>query len=163
MIEFWVSVGMGIVSAVIPVANAEAYVVGNEVVGLGALVPVALGVGLGQTVGKVALFLSVRWGRQTPFIRKRRAARRPPRTRFGAWWRRTMDLLVHLIEHRRWGLLTLFLAATVGIPPLYPVAFLAGATRINLWVFTMVVLLGRELRFLALALGAAGVLPLLSN
>lgn len=161
MIEFWVSVGVGILSALIPVANAEAYVVGNEVAGLGDMVPVAVGIGVGQTFGKVALFLSVRWGRQTPFVKKRRADPRPPRTRFGVWLRRTLDFLVHLIEHRWWGVPILFLAASVGIPPLYPVAFLAGATRINVWLFTVVVLVGRQLRFLALALGVSGVIPML--
>lgn len=162
MIEFWVSVGVGILSALIPVANAEAYVIGNEVTGIGGMLPVAVGIGIGQTLGKVALFLSIRWGRQTPFVKKRRADPRPPRTRFRAWLRRTMDFLVRLIEDRRWGVPILFLAASIGIPPLYPVAFLAGATKINVWLFTLVVLVGRELRFVALALGVAGVIPMLA-
>ena len=55
------AVGFGIGSAVIPVMNAEAYVLGVGV--SGALDPVvaAIGVSVGQTIGKVAMFLAVRY------------------------------------------------------------------------------------------------------
>ena len=45
------------------------------------------------------------------------------------------------------------LAAVVGVPPLYAVALLAGATTMRLPWFAAVVLLGRSLRFVLVALG----------
>jgi len=81
------SVGFGVISAIVPVANAEAYVIGSQVSALAGPVPIAVGVGVGQMFGKLILFLSVRQGKELPFIRRRREeARREPvsRARVGA-------------------------------------------------------------------------------
>ncbi|MGH3468784.1 MAG: hypothetical protein ACRDQF_13775, partial [Thermocrispum sp.] len=55
------AIGFGVGSAVVPVLNAEAYVLGAGV--SGALDPVTAGIGVavGQTLGKVAMFLAVRY------------------------------------------------------------------------------------------------------
>lgn len=152
------SVGFGVLSAIVPVANAEAYVIGSQVSAVAGAVPVAVGVGLGQTVGKLVLFLSVRQGRQLPFVRHRRAAARrqqvgPARARFRAGAAR----LLELVGRKRWGLPIVLLAAVVGLPPLYGVALLAGATTMRTGWFTLVVLLGRTARFVLLALGVGGL------
>jgi membrane protein YqaA with SNARE-associated domain len=44
-------------------------------------------------------------------------------------------------------------AAVVGIPPLYAVALLAGATKMRIGLFGLVVLVGRIGRFVLFALG----------
>ena len=57
---------------------------------------------------------------------------------------------------KRWGLPIVLLAAVVGIPPLYAVALLAGATKMSAVWFALVVLVGRVTRFVLLALGVGG-------
>lgn len=148
------SVGFGIVSAIVPVINAEAYVVASQVTAVAGAVPVAIGVAIGQTAGKVAMFYGVRLGRELPRVAEKRAARRarPVGPRLQRW-RAFVDRLLNLVGDPRWGLPITFLAAFVGIPPLYAVALLAGATTINGVAFTLVVLAGRVLRFVLLALG----------
>ena len=56
------SVGFGVVSAVFPIANAEAYVIASQVSAVAGPIPIAIGVAIGQTVGKSLLFLAVRRG-----------------------------------------------------------------------------------------------------
>lgn len=154
------SVGFGTLSAVVPVANAEAYVAANQLVHAAGPLAVVIGVALGQTLGKVLLFYGVRRGKNAPFVRHRRAALRahpvgPPRARFRAAVRTLLDL----VGQKRWGLPITFVAAVVGLPPLYAVALLAGATRMRLVYFGGVVLVGRLLRFVLVAYGVQGLHP----
>lgn len=148
------SVGFGMLSAIVPVINAEAYVVASQVTAVAGAVPVAIGVAVGQTAGKVTMFYGVRLGRELPRVAAKRAARQAepagPRLRR---WRAFLDRLLQLVGDPRWGLPITFLAAAFGIPPLYAVALLAGATTMNGVAFTLVVLSGRVLRFVLLASG----------
>lgn len=148
------SIGYGVLSAIVPVVNAEAYVAASEISGLAVDLSVAIGVGIGQTIGKVCLFLGVRQGKESRFFRQRRerpatAPRGPIRTSFS----RAMAFLLNLVGHKRWGLLITFAAALVGLPPLYAVALLAGGSSMKLLPFAIVVLIGRVGRFVAVALG----------
>ena len=152
------SIGFGVISAVVPVANAEAYVIGSQVSAVAGLVPIAVGVGIGQMFGKLVLFFSVRKGKDLPFIRHRREeARREPVSRTRARFRHGVARLLELVGQKRWGLPIVLLAAVVGIPPLYAVALLAGATAMRAIWFSVVVLVGRVARFLLLALGVGGL------
>jgi membrane protein YqaA with SNARE-associated domain len=159
--ELWAlltSVGFGAVSAVVPVVNAEAYVVGSQVSAIAGAVPIAVGVGIGQTFGKLVLFLSVRQGKNLPFVRHRRAeAARSPVGPFRTRVRAAIARLLELVGRKRWGLPTVLLAAVVGLPPLYAVALLAGATTMRTLWFALVVLVGRVTRFVLLALGVGGL------
>ena len=78
------SIGYGVVSAMVPLINAEAFIVASQVTAVAGAVPVAIGVAIGQTIGKVAMFYGVRRGRDLPVVRNKRAERlaRPvgPRT-----------------------------------------------------------------------------------
>ena len=158
--ELWAlltSVGFGAVSAVVPVVNAEAYVVGSQVSAIAGAVPIAVGVGIGQTFGKLVLFLSVRQGKNLPFVRHRRAeAARGPVGPFRAKVRAAIARLLELVGQKRLGLPIVLLAAVVGLPPLYAVALLAGATTMRTLWFALVVLVGRVARFVLLALGVGG-------
>jgi membrane protein YqaA with SNARE-associated domain len=148
------SVGYGLVSAIVPVINAEAYVVASQVTAVAGAVPVAVGITLGQTAGKVAMFYAVREGRQLPFVKARREERRArPASANRLRWRAFLDRLLQLVGDPRWGLPITFLAAFVGVPPLYAVALLAGATRMNGGWFTVMVFAGRLIRFVLIALG----------
>jgi membrane protein YqaA with SNARE-associated domain len=148
------SIGFGVLSAVFPLANAEGYVIASQVSTAAGVVPIALGVGIGQTIGKVALFVAARGGRNSHFVHTQRDKARgrpvgPTRQRLRAALRR----LLELVGTKRWGLPIVFVAAVVGIPPLYAVALLAGATKMKLLAFAPVVLVGRLSRFVLVALG----------
>jgi membrane protein YqaA with SNARE-associated domain len=152
------SIGFGVISAIVPVANAEAYVIGSQVSAVAGLIPIAVGVGIGQMFGKLVLFFSVRKGKELPFVRHRREeARREPVSRARARFRHRVAQLLELVGQKRWGLPIVLLAAVVGLPPLYAVALLAGATAMRGVWFALVVLVGRVSRFVLLALGIGGL------
>lgn len=159
--EVWAlltSVGYGTVSAVIPVVNAEAYVVVSQVSAIAGTVPIAVGVGVGQTIGKLLLFLGVRRGRQFSLFRHQRAKARvetvgPVRTRV----RFLIARLLAMVGDPRWGLPIVLVAAVLGFPPLYAVALLAGATKMRMGWFVLMVLVGRVTRFVLIATLGVGL------
>ncbi len=155
LIAFLTSVGYGVASAIFPPVNAEAYVILSQVSAVIGSLPIAVGVGVGQTIGKLALFYSVRAGKQSRFVRHRRDR---SRDRSKGTLRRKLDAamawLLRLLGTKRWGLPIVLLAATVGIPPLYAVALLAGATRMKASWFGLMVLIGRVTRFVLIAEGS---------
>lgn len=155
LIAFVTSVGYGVVSAIFPPVNAEAYVVVSQVSAVIGALPIAIGVAIGQTIGKLALFYSVRAGRETRFVRRRRervktGPKGPYRRRFEA----AVAWLLALVGTKRWGLPIVLVASVVGIPPLYAVALLAGATTMKGYWFGLMVLIGRIVRFVIIAEGS---------
>jgi membrane protein YqaA with SNARE-associated domain len=152
------SMGFGVVSAVVPVANAEAYIVASQMTALAGAVPIAVGVGIGQMVGKLLLFLGVRRGREFAVFRRRQ---HEPRTRSrgptAVRVRALLTWLFDLVGQKRWGLPIVLLAAVLGLPPLYAVALLAGATRMPVLGFALTVLVGRVARFVLVATGSVGL------
>jgi membrane protein YqaA with SNARE-associated domain len=158
LIALLTSIGFGTVSAVVPVVNAEAYVIASQMSAVIGPIPIAIGVAIGQTVGKLVLFFGVREGKELPFIKHRREVRQqrpvgPARTRFRA----AMAKLLDLVGQERWGLPIVLVAAVVGFPPLYAVALLAGATTMRPIWFGLTVFVGRLCRFLLVASGFHGL------
>lgn len=158
--ELLTSFGYGVLSALVPLVNAESYVVLSGLSSIGRAAPVVVGVALGQTLGKVLLFLGVRRGKQFPFVRRERArfargTAGPARRRLS----RAVDVLLRLVGEKRWGVPIVLLAAVTGLPPLYAVALLAGATRMRIGWFTAAVLVGRTARFVLVARGVAVIHP----
>jgi membrane protein YqaA with SNARE-associated domain len=154
LLAWLTSVAYGVVSAIVPVVNAELYVSVSQVSAVAGAVPVAVGVGIGQTIGKCLLFYGVRRGRQFRFVREHRGkARDRARGRVRQALHDAIQCLLRLIGTKRWGLPITLLAAVVGFPPLYAVALLAGATTMRLRDFAAVVLVGRITRFLLVAHG----------
>jgi membrane protein YqaA with SNARE-associated domain len=152
------SIGFGIVSAVVPVVNAETYVIASQMSAVAGPVPIAIGIGIGQTIGKLLLFLGVRRGQEFAIVRRWREAKQPRpvgpvRTKFRA----IVAKLLALVGQKRWGLPIVGIAAVIGIPPLYAVALLAGATTMRTLLFALVVLAGRTTRFVLVALGITGL------
>ena len=165
LVALLTSLGFGVVSAIVPIANAEAYVIASQVTAVAGPLPIAIGVGIGQSVGKLLLFLGVRRGRDFWFVRRRHAqAEQADPTvpsaapgRFRIWVRRVTAQLLELVGTKRWGLPIVLLAAVVGLPPLYAVSLLAGASRMPALWFWLVVVAGRVARFVLVAVGVAGL------
>ncbi len=155
------SAGFGVISAIAPLLNAEAYVLAAQMSGLADAIQVAVAIGVGQSIGKLVLFLGVRRGKQAGFVRRHRTKPYEELGRFRRWLRRVIDKLLALVGDERWGLPIVLLAAVLGFPPLYAVALIAGATRMRAVSFWVVVLLGRIARFVLLVLGVGHGLDLL--
>jgi membrane protein YqaA with SNARE-associated domain len=155
LVAILTSIGYGAASALFPPVNAEAYVIVSQLsAGAGAL-PIAIGVAVGQTIGKLALFYSVRAGRDSRFVRHRRErARSRPRSPLRQRLDAAVDWLLALLGRKRWGLPIVLMAALVGIPPLYAVALIAGATQMKASWFGLTVLGGRIARFVLIAEGS---------
>ncbi len=158
LVALLTSIGFGTVSAVVPIVNAEAYVIASQMSAVTGPIPIAIGIAVGQTVGKLLLFFGVREGKELSFIKHRREVRKqrpvgPTRARFRA----AMAKLLDLVGKERWGLPIVLVAAIVGFPPLYAVALLAGATTMSPVWFGLTVLVGRLCRFLLVATGFYGL------
>jgi membrane protein YqaA with SNARE-associated domain len=156
--EFFVSVGYGLLSSLVPVFNSEIYIVASQVGGFTEEVTTAVGCAVGQTIGKVGTVIALRRGGHSGLaqrVRKRRERPRKPagrvRTKLRAW----SDLLLGLLGQRRWGVPIVFLSACFAIPPLYAVTLAVPATRMSVIPFGAAVLLGRMVIFLAIAFGVS--------
>src|SRR3954452_14128871 len=146
----------GIGSAVIHVVNAEAYVVGVGVTHALNPVVAAIGVSIGQTAGKMAMFLAVRY--RPGYAAKKSKEPKPVNLdtrwgRFVQWNRDVSKRLLDAMSDRRWGVPVTLLSASVGIPPLYGVALIGGASRMGVVTVALSTLAGRLARFVTLALG----------
>jgi membrane protein YqaA with SNARE-associated domain len=158
LIALLTSVGFGTVSAIIPIVNAEAYVIASQMSAVAGPIPIAIGIAIGQTVGKLLLFFGVRQGKELSFVKHRREVRKqrpvgPTRARIRAAGAKLLDL----VGQERWGLPIVLIAAFIGFPPLYAVALLAGATTMSPVWFGLTVLVGRLCRFLLVATGFYGL------
>ena len=146
----------GVGSALLPVLlNAELYVVG-----MGAFVPdgllffTILSLGIGTVIGKAIVFDLVRRGSSRV---RRTVERKPPRNAFTAWMRTVGDRLLKLIDRPYLGAATVLASSMTGVPPLAVVTILAGASRQPMWLFLLMVFVGRTSQFLALAFFVHGV------
>jgi membrane protein YqaA with SNARE-associated domain len=149
---FAAAFAFGVGSGILPVIlNAEVYVVS-----MGALVPqptlmfVLLSLGLGTVVGKAIVFETVRRG-STRFKVTRPKERHEPRNRVTKTLRRGGDHTLTLLSHRYLGSATVLLSAGTGVPPLAVVTVLAAASRQPLWLFLVMVGIGRTSQFMVLA------------
>jgi membrane protein YqaA with SNARE-associated domain len=145
--ESGLAAAIGVVSALLPIVSAEAYVLLAAARAHGvAAVAAVLALAAGQTIGKLVLFQAARKGSGRLHARLcRRGQGRAAR------WH---DRVCGLMTRRRTGLPTVLASATVGLPPLALVSLVAGASAQRRWEFGTVCLLGRAARFAALALPA---------
>jgi hypothetical protein len=86
LVALLTSIGFGIVSAIVPIVNAEAYVIASQMSAVIGPIPIAIGIAIGQTIGKLLLFFGVREGKELPVVRHRRELQkqRPHRAGPGA-------------------------------------------------------------------------------
>ena len=83
--------------------NAELYVLASQVTLEVGVVPIAVGVGIGQTIGKCLLFYGVRRGRQFRFVREHRdRLRAQTRGRVRQALYDGIQFLLRLVGTKRW-------------------------------------------------------------
>ncbi|RJP80187.1 MAG: hypothetical protein C4524_03850 [Candidatus Zixiibacteriota bacterium] len=126
-------------SGVVPVLNAEAYLIfASAVSPPAAILPLILLATMGQMSAKAALYTT---GLGVVKLPLRNHAERMERVRrkFERWKGRTNTFV--------------FLSALTGFPPFYTVSMLAGAIRISFNRFMVFGFVGRFLRFAACVLG----------
>ncbi|HQR26058.1 MAG TPA: hypothetical protein PLP61_03365 [Nocardioides sp.] len=149
--EVVAGIGMGFVSALVPVVNAEAVQAGLSLLEPPHLVAVSVvALAGGQTVGKTVIFGAARRG-----VGRCRLVHvgRPPRG--PRWVRRVNATLLRCLSHRVAGPATVAVSATVGLPPLALVSAAAGASTLRWSVFASGCFVGRLVRFGAVAGGVA--------
>jgi membrane protein YqaA with SNARE-associated domain len=160
LIEFFVSVGYGLLSSLVPIFNSELYIVASQVGGFTEEITTAVGCAVGQTIGKVGTVLALRRGGRSGLVRRLRERRERPRkpvgrvrTKLRAW----SDRLLGLLGGRWTGAPIVFLSACLAIPPLYLVTLAVPATRMSVIPFGVAVLVGRLVLFLAIAFGVSAL------
>lgn len=148
MRDFGLLFAVGVVSALVPVVNIEAYLALREAVSEGdPLWAAAFVAAAGQMTGKLVWYRvgasSLGWG----WVR-RQVERPKAQARLALWQQRTRDRPVIA------GSLVL-VSATVGLPPFAILAVVAGQLRMNLALFLTLGLLGRWVRFAAVLGGVS--------
>jgi membrane protein YqaA with SNARE-associated domain len=122
-----------VASGVIPVLNAEIFLIGVAAVApSSSAAALALVGALGQMVAKSGMYLGGRGILRLPLGAKRRADLDAVQARIEQW--RSKDLLV-------------FVSASVGLPPFFAVSIFAGTLRFPFARFMIAGFLGRLLRF----------------
>lgn len=141
---------MGVLTAVFPLINMEAYILG-----VGALADdiniwlVATVAGVGQAVGKIPWYEVSRSSMNWRYVRRKMD---------NPDWRRRYDKVRTLTESKPWlGLTLVFTSALVAVPPLAITAVLAGQLRFPRLAFHTAIVVGRTLQFAALLGGVAWV------
>lgn len=141
------AVGVGFASALLPVVSAEAYQAGSSVLqSPPVLVACVAGLALGQTGGKLVIFVASRRGTT---LWRTAHGERPSRT--PAWARRITARLLRWLSHPVGGPAAVAVSATVGLPPLAVLSATAGASTIRCTTFAAACLAGRITRFATIA------------
>lgn len=123
-----------VVSGLVPIINAELWLIGVtvSVATVSPLAGVVVMAAAGQMVAKALLYLAARGVVDLPTGRYHAAVERA-RDRIAAWKQKPLALL--------------FVSASVGLPPFYVVALLAGALEVGFRAFCLIGFVGRVLRF----------------
>ncbi|MFN0252922.1 MAG: VTT domain-containing protein [Kofleriaceae bacterium] len=134
------TMGAGALSGLFPIFNSELYLVG-VVAAAGANIPfalvIALSLALGQVGSKVVLYYAARRGARLGrgrFAEKLEKAR----VRAAKWKSKPYSIA--------------FLAASVGIPPFYLTALVAGVLELDVRRFFAISMVGRIIRFGTIAI-----------
>ncbi|WP_427383177.1 hypothetical protein [Janibacter sp. G56] len=167
-----VAFAYGFASALVPVLNAEVFVVAAVAANRATWYAPVIALTAGQTVGKVVIFEAARhgaswlptWERRTGLdaeelaegeeeVVKQDAADAPDglATRMRHTLRRWSARMLELLDGRWTGGGVVLAAASVGIPPLAVVAVVAGVRKLGVVVFTLTCFVGRLVRFAAVA------------
>lgn len=129
-------------SALVPVFNAEVYVVGAAALLPRAIQPmVVLLFTLGTMAGKAVLYLAA--------ANVMRGSSSSLKSRVESW-------VEQLQRHRRYAWPLVFASALVGVPPFYAVSLAAGTLRLGLPSFLLLGSAGRFLRFSAITWAVKG-------
>ena len=147
MILWLTTFAVSVASALLPFLPMEAYILGAGAASAGVPKAISLGVaaGAGATVGKIVWYEAARRGIDSKWAQKKLAN---PKVKAGyeKWVARMQGRPVYSAS-------VMFVAASVGIPPLLVMAAVGGLMRMPMWVFVPTVFIGRTVRFTALFLG----------
>ncbi len=146
--------GVAFASALVPLINIEAYLIGlGALTGSGSVWLLAAVAGVGQMAGKLVWYYlganALRWGWVRRKVEKPKA-----QEKLELWRSRTHDRPVFA------SALVLASAAS-GFPPFAIVSVLAGQLRMSLTIFLVAGIIGRTLRFAAFLGGADWISGLL--
>lgn len=143
--------GVCLVSAFIPVVNAEAYLVAVTATGdqLPTMLVALAGAG-GQMLGKYFWYLGGRYSLRWKWLRKR--VESPQRKAQYETWKSRVR------ERPALSAVMLLVSAFIGLPPLAITSILAGHLRMPWWIFVPVGLIGRLGRF-GLIIAGVSLLP----
>jgi membrane protein YqaA with SNARE-associated domain len=147
---------VGAVSAFLPVTPVEPYVVAAVATTGSSAWIVGTAAAVGQTAGKLLIFLAARGALRSAWLR--RHAARPFGKRTSRLRRWTTAALKGL-DHPRRAAAILFTSAVTGLPPLLLTSVYAARTPMSAAVFTGACLVGRAIRLTAVAF-APQLLPL---
>ncbi|WP_341730084.1 hypothetical protein [Brooklawnia sp.] len=152
------AVGFGLVGALVPVLNGEAFIAATLAARLIGPVEVGVCLGLGQGLGKMILFQAVRQAKRLPILHRTSAEHPPPEP--GSWryrWARLVEWGTALVESPRWGPLGLFLSGSLSVPPNYATTIMVATTKINFAVFSIFITVGFIVRYVVVAFALTGV------
>lgn len=149
---FAAAFGFGIASGILPVIlNAEIYVMGmGALMARESLFVAVLCLCAGTVIGKAITFELIRHGSTNPRFR-RSMDRRVPHNRVTKAIRRGSDRMLDFLSHPYLGSATVLVSSLTSVPPLAVVTIPAAASRQPLWLFLVMVAIGRTTQFLGLA------------
>lgn len=139
MKEFLGTLAYSTLGSVIPIFNVEVYLVAIATqIPASAVIPLSIAAGAGQAAGKVVWYHGSARYMDLPWMRRRMESEK---------FRRSYDRWDKVINgHPVMGAFLVFASGLVGIPPLLVMGVLAGALRMNQWVFYGMTFLGRTLQ-----------------
>lgn len=160
-----VSAGVAFGSALLPLISVELFVLGlvTREPGLPWLA-IGAAVAIGQVAGKLPYYLAARGTLHLPSFLHRRTQTddRPPTPRRERWHQRTKRVrgwieavTERCHRHPHWMVTTYGVSSVVGLPPFMATTLLAGLARMSMTAFLSAGLLGRFVRFSALAASPA--------
>lgn len=144
--------GFGMLSAVIPVFNMEAYIIVIYKAlphSWMSILAIAFVGSLGQNIGKLVWYYAAHGALHNRWLSAK--LEEPKRKASIEKWRKHVEGRPVFS-----GFLT-FLSAATGIPPITAMAPVAGILRMNVWVFFVAGVLGRTLFLWAILLGAGAL------
>jgi membrane protein YqaA with SNARE-associated domain len=147
MILWLTTFAVSIISALLPFLPMEAYIIAAGAAEGGTAAAISLGVaaGAGATVGKIVWYEAARRGIDSAWAQRKLAK---PKVKAG------YEKWVERMRGRPWyAAIIMFVAASVGVPPLLVMAAVGGLLKMPLWAFIPTVFLGRTIRFTLLFMG----------
>jgi membrane protein YqaA with SNARE-associated domain len=154
------TVAMGALSAFVPLTPIEPYLVGLVAATGYPPLPLAVAAAAGQSAGKVAIFLTARGTLRSAWLRRWRdwyAGRCPARVPRLRPVRVAMRRLTALMDRPALTAPMVFVSAVSSLPPLLATSVYAARTRVPAPLFGLACLLGRAVRFTALAVAGSAV------
>ena len=156
MIAVLAAAAVGLLSAFLPFTPVEPYLIAAVATTGAPAVALGVAAAVGQTAGKILIFLGARGAIRSAWLQHRLDRRKPARPNR---WRAILARpeaagarLVEVMDRPRQATGVLLVSAVTGFPPLLAVSVYLGRTPMRPLVFAAACLLGRTIRFVAIAL-----------